>query len=379
MDCEETIRRIHDSPHRCVLAVAGGGARAVAALLSTPGASRTVLEAIVPYDTSALRRLLGGPVDSACSDRAARAMAMAAFRRAVTYRPEEVETQIGVGCTAALATDRPLRGGRRFYIAMQTARSTESSCWRIDGPPPDRSADEDAVARQLIASLADACGVEHGLRLPPADEHRRETADPTWVEVALGRRRYCLVGANGEGEPPRVLLPGSFNPWHEGHQRITEVVEEITGQSPVCELSVVNVDKPPLDYVEIASRVAHIPSRPMVLSAAPTFVEKSEIAPGATFVVGADTVVRLGDPRYYGDSVAARDAALEKLAENGCRFLVFGRQIEGRFHSIASLSLPPTLAGLCEGPSEDQFRVDQSSTELRDSRDPHATGDQPRD
>ena len=51
-----------------------------------PGASRTVLEAIVPYSEGSLVRWLGGPPDRACSPPTARAMAMAAYCRAREYQ-----------------------------------------------------------------------------------------------------------------------------------------------------------------------------------------------------------------------------------------------------------------------------------------------------
>ena len=55
--------------------------------------------------------------------------------------------------------------------------------------------------------------------------------------------------------------------------------------------------------------------------------------PGRTFVVGADTILRVGNVRYYGDSEGARDAAVARLAEQDVRFLVFGRLLEGRFET----------------------------------------------
>src|SRR5450631_1721497 len=75
------IERIHNSGRQLVLAVTGGGSQAIADLLAVPGASASVLEAVVPYSLPALEDWLGGRVDHACSERTARAMAMAAFRR----------------------------------------------------------------------------------------------------------------------------------------------------------------------------------------------------------------------------------------------------------------------------------------------------------
>ncbi len=40
---------------------------------------------------------------------------------------------------------------------------------------------------------------------------------------------------------------------------------------------------------------------------------KAALAPGAVFVVGADTIERIGEPRYYSDSVDRRDEAIDAI------------------------------------------------------------------
>jgi len=103
------------------------------------------------------------------------------------------------------------------------------------------------------------------------------------------------------------------------------------------------------------------------LTRAPTFVKKAQLFPGATFVVGADTVERVGQVRYYGHE-AAMQQAIESIAAGGCRFLVFGRVIDGAFQTLEELRLPPRLAALCQGVPAEAFREDISSTELRKSQ-----------
>ena len=76
------IALLHHSPYRCVLAATGGGAGAVALLLSVPGGSRTVLEATVPYDDESLCEYLGHRPASFCSVQTSRDMAIRAQLRA---------------------------------------------------------------------------------------------------------------------------------------------------------------------------------------------------------------------------------------------------------------------------------------------------------
>jgi hypothetical protein len=97
---------------------------------------------------------------------------------------------------------------------------------------------------------------------------------------------------------------------------------------------------------------------------AATFVEKAALFPRATFVVGADTIARIAEPKYYDDE-RCRDAALAALAAAGCRFLVFGRCHEGGFQSLCDLKLPDALRRICDEVPAEVFRVDVSSTALR--------------
>ena len=83
---EELIRRIHAAPGQLVLAITGGGSQAIGELLSVPGGSQTVLEAVVPYSAISLEAFLHARPEHFCSARTARMMAMAAFERARRFR-----------------------------------------------------------------------------------------------------------------------------------------------------------------------------------------------------------------------------------------------------------------------------------------------------
>ncbi len=130
-----------------------------------------------------------------------------------------------------------------------------------------------------------------------------------------------------------------------------------------------NVDKCRLDYLDIDQRVkalaAMVPAATILLTSAPTFLEKAALFPGATWIVGADTIIRIASLRYYDNRQANRDAAIEGLARCGCRMLVFGRTIEGSFLALSDLELPTKLRELCEEVPESAFREDISSTRLR--------------
>ena len=161
-----------------------------------------------------------------------------------------------------------------------------------------------------------------------------------------------------------MIFPGAFNPLHDGHRGMAEIAEELLGRPVEFEISILNPDKPPLDYYEMKRCTEQFgPERAVWLTRAPTFVEKARLFPGATFVVGTDTVRRIAEPRYYGDDEAACRAALGRIAARGCHFLVFGRSLGTGFVSLHQLELPEPLRSICREVPAEQFRKDISSTE----------------
>jgi hypothetical protein len=166
---------------------------------------------------------------------------------------------------------------------------------------------------------------------------------------------------------PKGVLPGSFNPLHEGHRELRAAAEFWLHGPVYYELSVTNVDKPPLDPQVIEVRVRQFDAHPICITSAPTFVAKAQLLPQVTFIVGADTALRIVESRYYGGSESTLKAALETIRQTGCRFLVAGRLFQGRFLTASNIGIPEGYEDLFDPLPEAQFRRDVSSTDLRGS------------
>lgn len=377
MDPEWTrlIAETQASGRQAVLAITGGGTGAIAELLRVPGGSRLLLEALVPYDARALADFLGAEPEQACSAETAVAMAERARRRATALARAEA-TPIGLGATASLVSDRPKQGEHRAHIAVAGAAGTAVTSITLDKGRRDRPGEEDLVARAILLCLARACGVaapSPETVLGPSDTcTTASVSSPSLIDDLLsGRIMRVTVSPDGKlarsAPAPAALLPGSFNPRHDGHVRLAGVAAEILGAPVHFEISVLNVDKPPLAADEVRRRVAQFAWEATVeLTRAPTFLEKSRLFRDVAFVVGADTAERLVAARYYGDSETRMHEALAEMADRGARFLVAARRDStGRIHTVADARVPARFAPLFTEIPESRFRLDLSSTELR--------------
>src|SRR5438094_7361340 len=381
---QQMISALHASGRKAALAITGGGSGAVGELLRIPGGSRLLIEAQVPYDEQALAAFLGFAPAQACSSDTAIAMAQSARARAARLLPPDAKRAtdlVGLGATAALVSDRPRRGEHRFHIAFaNSAGVAHCTCVMAKGRR-DRAAEEDLVARAIVLWLARACGIAApGIAalsprsLLDADEHYAETgvaAVDTIDQLLAGELDRVTVQPDGQmmlsAPQPLVLFPGSFNPMHEGHVLLARVAEELRQQPLAFEISVTNVDKPPLAGETVRHRLAQFAWKsPVELTRAPTFLEKSRLFPGATFVVGADTAERLFGAKYYGDDETRMHMALEEIANSGSSFLVAVRvDAAARVRALNAIPVPRRYADLFTEIPEHRFRVDISSSEIR--------------
>ncbi len=172
-----------------------------------------------------------------------------------------------------------------------------------------------------------------------------------------------------QGKTPAAnsaILSGAFNPLHAGHRRIAQVGAEVLKKPVAMEITILNPDKPPLDYYEIDRRLRQFsPDQTVLLTRAATYAEKARLFPDVTFLVGADTLRRIAMDRYYHDNPAACRSCLEYIAGRGCRFLVFGRDLGTGFMRLQDLDLPDVLRDICREVPPELFREDVSSTGIR--------------
>jgi nicotinamide mononucleotide (NMN) deamidase PncC len=260
------IAALAAADRRLVVISTGGGSLAIPHIVTTPGASRVILDAQVPYSCAAVDLLLGGPQEAYAAPKTARRLAAAAWERAIRLAgpddPAAAGRAVGLAVTASLRTSRPKRGGHRVCVAVQTLDATSSLELVLEKDARSR-ADEELVAAALALDLlaealglpADCRGDVGGLVRPGERIARDDAAAPAaWRELLAGERQVAAAAGTGTPAAGCLVFPGSFDPLHEGHRLMARIAEEIAERPVEWELSITNVDKPMLDFQEIAAR-----------------------------------------------------------------------------------------------------------------------------
>lgn len=159
------ISEIHESPLMAVIVITGGGTWALADLCSVPGASRTLLEARIPYCARALAEFLQCSPLQAVSVETAAGLGHRAFERGRHLMPDGEVPVIGVSCTAALATDRPKRGGHRLHVGVWSGHDSRVYSLSLTKGARTREREERVAADLVLHAIAQATGLHSSLDL----------------------------------------------------------------------------------------------------------------------------------------------------------------------------------------------------------------------
>lgn len=357
-----------------MLEFAGAGAQALAWLHSVGGSSRTILEATDRYAAASVIEAIGFEPDHFTAPGVAQALAAAAFSRAQSLAAGE--TVVGLGCTATIATDRTKRGDHRCCLALYDGHNLTTATLTLQKGRRSRLEEEQVVSLLIINAIAEGCGLPPAPLPPLLPEEqlmRRSLLSAPIEQLQAGQTAWLSIAPDdslksGSVWPGLAILSGSFNPVHHGHLQMAQVVARLLARQVYFELPLLNADKglvPPAEALRRRAQFTDTAS--LLMTTAPLFSQKARIFPDSVFIVGVDTATRLLQLRFYNDDPAQMRASFDQVRQHGGRFLVAGRldADTGQFLTLADVAVPPDLQDLFEQIPEAEFRVDISSSTLR--------------
>jgi nicotinic acid mononucleotide adenylyltransferase len=390
---EDKILDIHRSPFRIVLAITGGGTEAIGELLRHGGGSDTLLEAIVPYGKESLHDLIGKEPDKYASAETAKDMAMSAYRRALLLdsksKKPDPQSLIGIGITCKLVKQGHERENRRheLYFASQSYYKTTISGVTFKGKG-SREEQESIAADYILDRIASLCNpekyavqgiqekdtAERTLILENKAEANNETSElllKTLESINSGNNVPRKVNLGISANKPGIILSGSFNPCHKNHIEMAMIASEKYDMPVDFEISLANVDKPPIDYISLKERVDSVracmqdmregSAGNIYLSNSPLFADKAILFPNSVFLIGTDTLNRLFNANYYREGEDMQ-SLIEHFRKYNTKFLVFRRKDS---QICSEIDIPD----ICEIVSYDCYTDDgTSSTKIRNER-----------
>ncbi|KAL0487920.1 hypothetical protein AKO1_015190 [Acrasis kona] len=428
------IQHIHQNGKRkLVLFCTGAGSTCSSWLLSVSGASRTILESTVPYSYKATEHILGSLPKNFVSTETAIGLAKKAYDRAIylnfqtALNPsnesivgtfvERAQEVIGVGCTAAIVTDRDRKGKNHAYVGVYSNSGCSTFELVMNKGFRSRQEEENMVSSLILKAIAQSVVEVGSPILTEYEEHFKSLlveeesvvthiheepganiqtffSQPTKTSalyynlngkvVELGDEVNVLFersrSQDANDDFVRLVYSGSFNPAHDAHfllmKTAAKIIEERYNKKVAClyDLGIKNADKGDLDIDVVKSqRLSSFPNLDEVsvlLTRVPLFLNKAKLFPSAWFVVGIDTVVRLVDKKYYNNSESDLIDALATFLSLRTKFVVGGRVVDQKFQTLSDVKhmIPRGFENLFIEVTEDEFRLDLSSTEIRNKR-----------
>ena len=355
------------------LAITGGGVKVVDWLLSVPGASNRILEVVVPYSTPSLTKYLGKSIERSVSLETALILANKAYKEAKQKHPGKNHF-VGIGVTASLDTNRLKRSQNKFYMVAKSDKKLLGYSAIFSKGLRDRSTEDQITSRAILSLMYEVAGLENNIEMNLFEDDkfiRYSRLEFMIDELFQGKKDYIFVDPSGLVSDcldfSGILIPGSFNPLHQGHIGMMKSGSKVLKDSHVLfELSISNVDKPDLDKKELMRRIRQFQGLSgIIITRSPMFVEKSKLFPGCKFIVGIDTMERILDKKYYQSEKDLLDT-ISEFKKLGIQFLVVGRSdIDGQFKSLSDIQIDESVKSLILEISESDFRIDVSSRDLR--------------
>ena len=152
---DSTLDRLHASDVRIAVVVSGGGSGAIARCFRRAGASRTFVEAAVPYSHAAMQDYLGHkPTGPSASVETARQLSEVAWDRCQRLSDVDDFRAAGIALVAALPTSMHRKGHDRIHVAVRCDGKTQTWSENLAGGEFTRESAESLADEMFLTALS---------------------------------------------------------------------------------------------------------------------------------------------------------------------------------------------------------------------------------
>lgn len=335
----------------------GAGAGIQKNLWEIPGCSAYFSGASFPYAEQEQKELLGFMPDHFCSEEAAIDLASAAYMKAYCFGSKK---PVGIGVTASVASEKEHRGDHRVFACIMTDDKVISHHQiLVKGVGPISRHNDGAlcdwIGTNMIANLSNGPSID-------GTDHTSLAYERFFLRpffAADGKRLASISHVEDY-----AMMAGTFNPPHEGHYGLADSFRRTHGRSVVFEIGTNPPHKAAPTVQDLLKRAKMLRGRDALFSKdIPMYLDKARAFPKMPLLIGADTMVRMLDPKWGVDI----QSMLEEMAHLGTTFYVSGREIDGKFTTRDDIvgSFPYNLINYVSLFETLEGRWDISSSQLR--------------
>lgn len=355
----EKLKQANVSIH---LITTGGGAGLQQQLWETPGSSSYLSGCHFPYAMEEQEELLGFMPERFVSEENAIDLASAAYMKAYRFGGKN---PIGIGLTASVASEKIHRSDHRVFVCAISNDSVKIFHYTFDKRVGKEHRVQDGKDCDVFGSwmIQDAAKIISYTNATDATELARKRFFERPFFVANGKR-FATLPKNKNF----ALMPGAYNPPHEGHFSTAQNVLEAYNQTVAYEITAEPPHKEALSVQSLLQRAKLLQGHDRLFTKSnPLYLDKALAYPGVPLVMGADAMVRMLDPKW---GINPHDLFV-KFDRLQTKLLISGRLIGDKFVTCDDI-----LADLKEKDynlwhiashvmCHVDGRVDISSTELR--------------
>ena len=370
-DIFNTVKSLHESNVEFVLVFAGAGSHAIDRLLSVPGASKTVLEIMIPYSNNSLDEFLGLKPEKYVSLETVELMAKKAYDRALQLKFNTNGNILGVSITAALPTYYNKKGEIKAYMAICYSMGLIKCEINFPDQSLSRNDYENIISNLVIKAINDFHHNSRNLESKNISVIKKEYSN-YFDSLSNNHLKSILIDVDSKTInnflKPKAIIPGSFNPLHKGHIELYNFSKKLFNRDVFFEISISNVDKPNLLEKELDLRVEQFKNNyPLLITNASKFHMKSDLFQEINFIIGVDTAIRLFDKKYYQNDQNLMHRSIMQIYNNGCKFYVAGRMHKGQFITLEDINVDNYYKDIFFPINESEFREDITSSEIREN------------